>query len=154
MKKLIIVTIIIGCLALCAAVWPQTETVEKTPTARQTSAVSTTEPIVEDIATETETTSPAGEERVETPQTKPPCELIPEPEPLPEEEPVIAEVQPMPEPEPESLPTADSLQSVTDSQPGNMVYVPGFGWLESQGSGDTIYDENIHENGNKVGSMG
>ena len=31
MKKLIMVTVIAACLALCAAVWPQTEVVEKTP---------------------------------------------------------------------------------------------------------------------------
>ena len=28
MKKLIMVTVITACLALCAAVWPQTEVVE------------------------------------------------------------------------------------------------------------------------------
>ena len=35
-----------------------------------------------------------------------------------------------------------------------MVYVPGFGWLESQGEGTVIHDETMHENGNKVGIMG
>ncbi len=34
-----------------------------------------------------------------------------------------------------------------------MVYVPGFGWLESQGEGTVIYDDMMYENGNKVGSM-
>ena len=33
-------------------------------------------------------------------------------------------------------------------------YVPGFGWIESQGEGTVTYDENIYENGNKVGIMG
>ena len=37
---------------------------------------------------------------------------------------------------------------------GDMVYVPGFGWFESQGEGTVTYDENMHENGNKVGIMG
>ena len=151
MKKLIIATMIIGCLALCAAVWPQSETVEKTPTALQASVGNATEPIVEDTATGAETTSQAGEERVKIPQTEPPNELIPGTGAVPGVEPVIAEVQPMPEPE--SLPTADSPQAVTDSQPGNMVYVPGFGWLDSQGAGEVIHDERIHENGNKVGEM-
>ena len=35
-----------------------------------------------------------------------------------------------------------------------MVYVPGFGWIESQGEGTVTYDENMYENGNKVGIMG
>ena len=39
-------------------------------------------------------------------------------------------------------------------QAGDMVYVDGFGWLESQGEGTVIYDEMMYENGNKVGSMG
>lgn len=34
------------------------------------------------------------------------------------------------------------------------VYVPGFGWIESQGEGTIIHDETIYENGNKVGIMG
>jgi len=36
-------------------------------------------------------------------------------------------------------------------QAGDMVYVPGFGWLESQGEGTAIHDDRIYENGNKVG---
>ena len=39
-------------------------------------------------------------------------------------------------------------------QAGDMVYVPGFGWIESQGEGTVTYDENMRENGNKVGIMG
>lgn len=34
-----------------------------------------------------------------------------------------------------------------------MVYVPGFGWIESQGEGTVTYDEIMRENGNKVGIM-
>ena len=42
MKKRIIVTAAItACLALCAAVWPQAETVEKTPAPSETTAVTT-----------------------------------------------------------------------------------------------------------------
>ena len=35
-----------------------------------------------------------------------------------------------------------------------MVYVPGFGWLQSEGPGEWSVSENMYENGNKVGSMG
>lgn len=42
MKKRIIVTAAItACLALCAAVWPQTEKVGKTPAPSETAAVTT-----------------------------------------------------------------------------------------------------------------
>lgn len=40
------------------------------------------------------------------------------------------------------------------AQTDDMMYVPGFGWMESQGEGTVIYDEMMYENGNKVGSMG
>ena len=61
---------------------------------------------------------------------------------------VALESQPAPAPAPAPP------QTVTDMQPGGMVYVPGFDWLETQGTGEVIYDESIHENGNKIGIMG
>lgn len=51
---------------------------------------------------------------------------------------------------PPPMPVPTTPQPV---QAGDMVYVPGFGWLESQGEGTVIHDENMYENGNKVGSM-
>ena len=44
MKKLIMTIVIAACLALCAAVWPQTEVVGKTPAPAPTHAVNTAEP--------------------------------------------------------------------------------------------------------------
>ena len=38
-KRIIIATAFTACLALCAAVWPQTEKVEKTPAPSETTAV-------------------------------------------------------------------------------------------------------------------
>ena len=38
-NRIIITTAFTACLALCAAVWPQTEKVEKTPTPSETTAV-------------------------------------------------------------------------------------------------------------------
>lgn len=58
---------------------------------------------------------------------------------------------------PTPAPTAAPVTAPVTSQPvqsGDMVYVEGFGWLESQGEGTVIYDEMMYENGNKVGSMG
>ena len=97
MKKLIIVTLIIGCLALCAATRTQTETAEETPTALQASVVSAAEPIVEDTMAEAESNPPAGEERVKIPQTEPTHEFISELEPVPEEE--LFDPEPVPEDE-------------------------------------------------------
>lgn len=35
-----------------------------------------------------------------------------------------------------------------------MVYVPGFGYLQSKGPGEWSVSESMYENGNKVGIMG
>ena len=35
----------------------------------------------------------------------------------------------------------------------DMVYVPGFGWIESQGPNHVEYAEDMYENGNKIGIM-
>lgn len=43
MKKLIVITMIAICLALCAAVWPQGEVVGETPKPTQATAVNATE---------------------------------------------------------------------------------------------------------------
>ena len=74
---------------------------------------------------------------------------IPEPEP---EEPVVEVFIPESEPTPE--PVIQPPVTSQTVQAGDMVYVPGFGWLESQGEGTVTYDETMHENGNKVGIMG
>ncbi len=161
MKKRIIVTVFIICLALCAAVWPQPEASEETPAPLQVTAVSAPKPIVENIAVGAETMPPTEKEKIELPQpqAEPIREVVNEPEPVPEEVPVIADVQSTPEPEPEPAPAPEPTsapvpsQTVTDPKPGNMVYVPGFGWLECQGPGEVIHDESIYENGNKIGIM-
>lgn len=43
-KRIIIAAIFTACLALCAAVWPQTEKGEKPPTPSETAAVTTLQP--------------------------------------------------------------------------------------------------------------
>ena len=162
MKKYIIVAVFTACLALCAAAWPQSEAVKETPAPIRVSTVSAPEPTVEGIAAEAEITPPTEEEKAEILQAAPLHEDIPEPEPVPEEVPEIAEVLPVleakPEPEPVSAPEPTSVpapsRTVNDPQPGDMVYVPSFGWLECQGPGEVIYDENMYENGNKVGAVG
>ena len=162
MKKLIMVTVITTCLALCAAVWPQTEVVEKTPTSAPTPAVSAPEPPIVEPKPVAKTESPTEKEKTEILKQEPCHEVIsepeiastepaaaPEPVPEPMPEPILApETTPVPESTPEPAPTA------IDSQPGDMVYVPGFGWLESQGPNHVEYAEDMYENGNKIGIMG
>ena len=79
------------------------------------------------------------------------ADIVPEPSPAqapPESElqaPSEQNATPQQEPEPAPAP---------DSEPDNMVYVPGFGWIESQGPNHAEYAEDMYENGNKIGIMG
>lgn len=162
MKKFIMMTVITACLALCAAVWPQVEVVEKTPTPAPTPAVSAPEPPVSERKTKVEAAPQPEKEKAEIPKQEPCHEVISEPEIAPTEpvtapEPVL-ESMPEPIPAPEITPAPEATPEPTptaiDSHPGDMVYVPGFGWLESQGPNHVEYAEDMYENGNKIGIMG
>lgn len=61
----------------------------------------------------------------------------------PSYEPEQTEVKPQP---------TEPAGGSTDSN--GKVYVPGFGYIESQGEGTVIQDDSIYENGNQVGIMG
>ena len=152
MKRLITAVIIATCLALCAAVWPQTATVEETPLPVLTPAVTAPEAPAAGIKFEAEIDLPAEKEKDETSQSEPPHEPINEPKPEAVEASAAPEVQPTPEPEPEPEPTP--AQTVANLQPGNKVYVEGFGWLDYQGPNHCEYGADIYENGNKIGIMG
>ena len=98
--------------------------------------------------------SQSGKIKEPTPTPEPPqVEVMTTPIPIPEveiEEPIVEVIMPEPTPEPAIQQTVTN-QAV---QAGDMVYVPGFGWFESQGEGTVIHDEIMRENGNKVGIMG
>lgn len=155
-KRIIIATTSTACLALCAAVWPQAETVGETPELPQTPAVSAPEPIVAEGKLETEIDLPPEKEKAATPQPEPPCETTNEPEFVPAKASAAPNTQPTAESEhvPEPTPVPAPAQTVTDLQPGDMVYVEGFGWLEYQGPNHCEYGADIYENGNKIGIMG
>ena len=145
-SKTIISVAIAACLTLCAAVWPQHTTdrqMEPSPTSKAI-APQPTLPEPEELAipmiTEKETVKEPETELAQEAPTEQLPELTPEEEKQTEEE-----QKPASEPAPAQKSTV---------QAGDMVYVPGFGWLESQGEGAVIYDEMMYENGNKVGSMG
>lgn len=164
MKKLIMTAVITACIALCAAVWPKSEAVEETPAPTPTLAVSAPEATVAELKTEVETAPLAEKENESAPQIESPQEPPTEPEPMPFEPPAVPIAQPTaesevaqeadPEPAPESTPEPVSAPTVINPQPGDMVYVPGFGWLECQAPGEVTYAKDMYENGNKIGNMG
>lgn len=125
MKKAIIPTAIL-CTVVCIGLHTQSQEAEQ--------PITTPEPLTVEVVV-----MPTPTPRMEIEITEP--EL---------ENPVVEVIMPEPTPDPAVQPPV-SNQSV---QAGDMVYVPGFGWIESQGEGTVTYDENMRENGNKVGIMG
>ena len=163
MKKLIMTTVIAACLALCATVWPLNEVVEETPVPTQIPAVCTPETSVVELKAEVEPAPLAEKEKAITTQIEALQETPTEPEPTPIETPAVPVAHPTAEsevaqeadhkPAPESTPEPTSAPTVINPQPGDMVYVDGFGRLECQAPGDVTYAEDMYENGNKIGSM-
>lgn len=66
----------------------------------------------------------------------------------PQAEPMPAVETPQPEPAP---PTP---QPTIELQPGDEVYIPGFGWVPYEGGNHREYAADMYENGNKIGIMG
>ena len=73
------------------------------------------------------------------------CVAVPVPAPA---EPTPAAETPQPEPAP---PTP---QPTIELQPGDEVYIRGFGWVPYEGPNHREYAADMYENGNKIGSMG
>lgn len=159
MKKRIITTVIATCLALYAAVWPQTETVEETPLPVPTAAVSAPladVPELEPSPAPTTITVPAQEHPEPLPvEVSIPAASEQEPKSVTAVEQTAEPTIPEQEREPEPKITQEPAEpEASTEQRGDMVYVPGFGWLESQGSNHVEYAEDMYENGNKIGIMG
>ena len=68
--------------------------------------------------------------------------------------PPSGEVQASPEQNATPPQETEPAPASPDSSPDNMIYVPGFGWLESQGPNHVEYAEDMYENDNKIGIMG
>ena len=168
MKKRIIVTAvtaaITACLALCAAVWPQAETVEKTPAPSETTAVTTPRPTLpeaekpvlpvvtekkESEMLEAESAPEVATEELPIPVPEIEDEAETEQEYVPPTQTDSIPVQPT-QPEPKSAPEPIA----NDNELADMVYVPGFGWIQSEGPNHVEYAEDMYENGNKIGTMG
>ena len=141
MKKLIIVTLITTCAALCAAVWPHNNATEQTPVP----AAEIEEP-----------TALAEKEKGTIPRQEAPREEQPELEIGPIETPVASELQLSTGrvPAKNSAPEPTPPHPPEELQPGDKVYVAGFGWLEYEGPNHCEDGTDIYENGNKIGIMG
>ena len=155
MKKLIIVTMIAACVALCAAVWPHGNAVEETPVPAVETAVSAKKATVVEIETEEKSASLAEMEN-EVPQQEASQEERPEPEAESIETPADSELQPSTGQTPTkiSMPEQTPPQAPKELQPGDKVYVAGFGWVEYEGPNHCEDGADIYENGNKIGIMG
>ena len=153
MKKLIIVTLITTCVALCAAVWPHNNATEQTPVPAAETAVSAKEATVAEIE---EPAALAEKEKGTIPRQEAPREEQPEPETGPIEIPTASELQPSTgqAPAKNSAPEPTPPQPSKELHSGDKVYVAGFGWVEYEGPNHIKDGTDIYENGNKIGSMG
>lgn len=153
MKKLIIVTLITTCAALCAAVWPHNNATEQTPVPAAETAVSAKEATVAEIE---EPTALAEKEKGTIPRQEAPREEQPELEIGPIETPVASELQLSTGqvPAKNSAPEPTPPQPSKELHPGDKVYVAGFGWVEYEGPNHSKDGTDIYENGNKIGIIG
>lgn len=149
MKKHIILTgTILAAVALCWAICGGTDTADTVPTPAAESAVSAP------CAPQTQPIEPSSNivitEPVMQPETVPVTGSAASPaQNCPQETSVVISA-----PTPAEEPSAEQpAEEATQSQDG-MVYVPGFGYLKSEGPGEWSVSEDMYENGNKVGIMG
>ena len=160
-KRKIIAGTVLAASALGWALWGSTANVDAVPAATAESAVSATcapqtQPskpidniIIEEPVTESETIPVAGS--VASPAQETPTDI---PTSTPAEEPIAEQSAAIPKPVPTEEPIAKSPAEETPQPHDGTIYVPGFGYLQSEGPGEWSVSENMYENGNKVGSMG
>ena len=155
MKKFVIATMIAAGVAMCAAVWPHGNVVEETPAPAVETAVSAKKATVVEIETEENSASLAEMEN-EVQQQEASHEERPEPETESIETPADSELQLSAEqmPAKNSVPEQTLSQPSKELQPGDKVYVAGFGWVEYEGPNHCEDGTDIYENGNKIGIMG
>lgn len=154
MKKLIItVAASAACLALCAAVWLQNEPSMETPAPPTLPAVIAAQPEVPEMPKIEEIIMPE-EEKSDVTQPEPVKEAATALRPSPIQATPSSEVQASPEQNATPPQETEPAPASPDSAPDNMIYVPGFGWIESQGPNHVEYAEDMYENGNKIGIMG
>ena len=152
-KQIITATTFAAWLALCAAVWPQSEPTEETSALPTPPAVIAAQPEVPEIPEIEEIIMPE-EEKSDVTQPEPVKEAATALGSSPIQAPPSGEVQASPEQNATPPQETEPAPASPDSAPDNMIYVPGFGWIESQGPNHVEYAEDMYENGNKIGIMG
>lgn len=152
-KRIITATAFAACLPLCATVWPQNKPAEETPALPIPPAVIATQPEVPEMPEIEEIIMPE-EEKSDVTQPEPVKEAATALGSSPIQAPPSGEVQASPEQNATPPQETEPAPASPDSAPDNMVYVPGFGWIESQGPNHVEYAEDMYENGNKIGIMG
>ena len=73
---------------------------------------------------------------------------------VPEEERRTEDEEPPTYEEPPANPPAESEPAAGSTNSSGQVYVPGFGYVENSGGNTGIQDNEMYENGNKIGEMG
>ena len=154
MKKFVIAAMIAACIALCTAVWPHGNAVEETPVPAAGTAVSARKATVVEITEKNSASLTEMENEIS--QQEASQEERPEPETEPIETPVASELQLSTGqvPAKNSAPEPTPPHPPEELQPGDKVYVAGFGWLEYEGPNHCEDGTDIYENGNKIGIMG
>lgn len=152
-KQIITATAFAACLSLCAVMWPQNEPAVETSAPPTLPTVIAAQPEVPEKPEIEESIMPE-KETAEITQPEPIHESAIAPEPTPTQTPPSSEVQAIPEQSATPPQETEPVPASPDSAPDNMLYVPGFGWIESQGPNHLEYAEDIYENGNKIGIMG
>ena len=151
-KQIVTAAAFAACLALCAAVWPQKEPAAETPALPAPPTVTATQPKVPEMPKIEEVIVPE-KEKADATQPEPVDEAAPAPEPIPAQEAPSSELQSIPEQNITPSQGTEPDPVSPNSTPDNMVYVPGFGWLENQGPNHRDYAADMYENGNKIGRM-
>ena len=153
-KQIAIAATITAGFALWAAVLPQTAVVKETPAPSSMPTVAAPQRVLTQPK-EPEASLTTELEQVEETTAEPVLEETVEQLPASAPKPTAGN-QDTPAPEPTGTPEPEPTPEpeVTDSSSENMVYVPGFGWIESQGPNQVTYAEDMYENGNKIGIMG
>jgi TolA-binding protein len=154
MKKFVIAAMLAACVALCAAVWPHGNAVEETPVPAAETAVSARKATVVEITEKNSASLTEMENEIS--QQEASQEERPEPETESIETPADSELQPSAElsPTKNSAPEPTPSQPPKELQPGEKVYVAGFGWVEYEGPNYCEDGTDIYENGNKIGITG
>ena len=152
-KHIILAETILAAVALCWAICGGTATVDTVLTPAAESAVSAP------CAPQTRSSEPSSNniitEPVTQPETVPVAGSVTSPEQdCPQTTPTAVPVStPAEKPAAELPATISKPTEETPPAQDGMVYVPGFGYLKSEGPCEWSVSEDMYENGNKVGIM-